>query len=178
MPTITGTVRSMILRSSSTLRRLRNTRSSASLRPRQHALALVVVGDLLSQGCEDFRLFGPRPHDVLITEQHVDELRQLIQAVLAEHPADGRHSGVVALGPNLSCGVALLRVHGAELVQGEGLAPQVRWRRVLPWPGVRRSRPTRVCLYTTAPREVSLMSTAIRSMRGRLNARPSAATMT
>src|SRR6267378_1765806 len=49
-----------------------------------HALALAVAVDLLAQPREDRRLLGARSHDVHFPPQHVDQLRQLVEAIEAQ----------------------------------------------------------------------------------------------
>src|SRR5690606_26042850 len=76
----------------------------------------------------------PRANKGHLSSKHVDQLRQLIQAVLAQRPSDPRDSGIlahleqhaVALGKIEQSGELRLRVaaHRAELQHAEGLAVQ------------------------------------------------------
>src|SRR5437879_295673 len=91
---------------------------------RAHALAPRVAVDLLAQVGKDPRLLWPGPDHVHVAPQHVEQLRQLVQPILPEHPAERGHSRVVQLGPHLPV-AAPVHAHGAELVDREGLTADV-----------------------------------------------------
>ena len=67
------------------------------------------------------RQFGTWPHQAHRACKHVEELRQLVEAVLTDEHAEARAPGVVIARP----GGRLLaaRAHAAKLEHGEGLAP-------------------------------------------------------
>src|SRR5690606_25358281 len=92
--------------------------------PRQDALAPRVTVDLRPELLEDRGLLGPRPHDVHVADEHVEELRQLVQTVLAEDPADPRDTMVVRRRPDLRA-VARVHPHRPELVDPEQAASVV-----------------------------------------------------
>ena len=80
----------------------------------------------LPQLGEDGGPLGPGPHDVHLAPQHVQQLGQLVQPVLAQHPPHRGDPGVVLRRPTPRPLLALgVDVHRAELVDGERPAPQV-----------------------------------------------------
>src|SRR6266576_3468007 len=83
-----------------------------------HPLASRVAFDLLAQIHEDVGLFRARPHDVHIADQHVEQLRQLIEPECAQQSADRRDALVLCLRPYL-LPVLPGRAHRAELVHRE-----------------------------------------------------------
>ncbi len=92
--------------------------------PGKHPLAVAVAVDPLAQAIEDPRLLGARADDVHVAAQHVEELRQLVQAGPAQHAADGRHPGVVRRRPRFAVAVRP-HVHRSELVDAEQRATVV-----------------------------------------------------
>src|SRR5271156_3574130 len=74
----------------------------------------------------------PRPHNAHIPLQHIEQLRQLVEAVLAQEPADPgdpwvvlhleENAGALVLGSEFSFGLLGIQHHGAELVAGEDRA--------------------------------------------------------
>ncbi len=89
-----------------------------------NTLTLRVPLDLRPELLEDRGLLRPRPDDVHVADEHVEELRQLIQPVLAENAADRRDTTVVRLCPDLG-GVARIDPHRPELVDPEQAPPVV-----------------------------------------------------
>src|SRR5690606_15933709 len=59
---------------------------------------------------------GARPHDAHIAAQHVEHLRQFIEAGRADEAADACDPVVVTAGGPAAQSIALLGVHAAELV--------------------------------------------------------------
>jgi hypothetical protein len=68
-------------------------------------------------------LLGSLSHDVHVTTEHVEQLRQLIEVVSSQESTEGRDAGVVDCGPPLPLMGSLL--HRAELVHREHLTAQV-----------------------------------------------------
>src|SRR5207247_2979117 len=91
---------------------------------RPDALALLVTLDLVAQLCEDCGLLRTGTDHVHVPAEYVDELRQLVQAIQPQDPAETRHPRIVRLRPHLVIGIAVGR-HRAELVDRERLAAAV-----------------------------------------------------
>src|SRR5690606_22685358 len=87
-------------------------------------LTLRVALDLRPELLEDRGLFRPRADDVHVADQHVEELGQLIQSVLAEDPPDRRDTTVVRRGPQLTAAVRV-DPHRPELVDPEQAPPVI-----------------------------------------------------
>src|SRR2546426_3205762 len=87
---------------------------------RPNALAALVALDLLAQVHKDGGLLGPRADDVHVAHQDVEQLGQLVQAELPQHPAYGRYPPIIGGGPRL--GIPRPgREHRAELIHRERL---------------------------------------------------------
>src|SRR5690606_21656083 len=67
--------------------------------PRPDRVALVVIGDLGAQLLDELRSFRTRPDEAHLTSDDIDELRQLVQSVLAQESAPARDARVVLDGP-------------------------------------------------------------------------------
>src|SRR5579883_1663715 len=86
--------------------------------PRLHAMPGVVVPDrvLVEQTA---RLGGERmrpwAHDGHLATQDIDELRQLVEAGLAQEGTDPRHARIVPARELLGIIVPRMMIHGAEL---------------------------------------------------------------
>src|SRR5205807_9925204 len=63
--------------------------------PRFHHVTLRIVGDDLAQLFDEHRAFRARPHEVHVSAQNVDELRQLVESKLADNSSDSCYSRVV-----------------------------------------------------------------------------------
>ena len=76
------------------------------------------VADLSTESDEDIRLFRTGTDQVHVSDQHVPELRELIEPILPEELAGSGNSRVPLLGPDL--GRVRVRLdHRAELVDGK-----------------------------------------------------------
>ena len=77
-----------------------------------------IKGDDFLELVDKIAPLGPGAHEAHVVLEHVEELRQLVDARLADDPAHARNAGVVFGGP---FGDARFRVlaHGAELDQLE-----------------------------------------------------------
>src|SRR5437773_1842111 len=112
------------------------------------------VADHQDQESEIRDRMGPRPHEVHVAAEDVDELGQFVQPKSPEPFPDARDPIAVVLLP-LGLGAAR-GVHGPELDQPEGQ------------PGL----PTRSWMKNTGPRESSLISSTIRTKTGASTIRP------
>src|SRR6266702_2339740 len=93
--------------------------------PRAHALTALIALDLLPPEDEDRRLLGTGSHDVHVAQQHVEQLRQLVEADLPQHAPDRRDARVVGPGPHLVVALRAVQVHRAELVHRERPAAEI-----------------------------------------------------
>ncbi len=99
----------------------------------QDALPALVFLYLFAQRRENRWLLRAGTHDVHVADQHVPELRQLVQPERAQHASQGSHARIVALRPDLWRRPAV-DSHRAELVYRErpatvvGMAPEVAGR--------------------------------------------------
>lgn len=85
----------------------------------------MVWGVLFDLRCER----RPRPHEAHLTAEHVDQLRQLVEAVLAKNPPQSRYAGVIGnLEKNRASFIARQQAalqmvgvdnHRSEFVHGE-----------------------------------------------------------
>src|SRR5207237_1145633 len=80
-----------------------------------NALAPLIPFDLLPQIHEDGRLFGAWTHDVHVTLQHVEEMRQLVEPKLAKHLAERRDARGRALPMGHAATVRFSRGGGVGL---------------------------------------------------------------
>src|SRR5687767_170180 len=95
------------------------------------ALPYLVVRDLHPKVRNDCGPLRARAHHVHLAPQHVDQLRQLVEAELAQPAAQSRDPAVVLAGPDRP-GTALgVQRHGPEFIDPEGAAADV-----LPAPGI------------------------------------------
>ena len=67
---------------------------------------------------------GTRPHDTHVADEHIEELRQLVDIVFPDKVAERELAGVVLGG--LFAVRILVDVHRAELIAPEGLAVEPR----------------------------------------------------
>src|SRR5690606_28754829 len=80
-----------------------------------HALAERIVLHVVAQRLEDLRLLRTRTDDVHITFQHVPQLRELVEARLAEETAEARDARIVLRSPHLLLLARTRGAHRAEL---------------------------------------------------------------
>src|SRR5215211_673343 len=93
--------------------------------PRSGPLPQRVLRDVLPQLGKDGGPLGAGAHDIHLAPEHVDQLGQLVQAVLPQEPADRGDPRIALLGPHRATLMLGVDPHGAELVDREGLAAQV-----------------------------------------------------
>src|SRR5438552_2030356 len=93
--------------------------------PRLGPLAQGILGDVLPQLGEDGGPLRPGPHDVHVALEHVQHLGQLVQPVLPQQVAHRGDPGILLLGPYRPRVLLGVHPHGAELIYGEGPAPDV-----------------------------------------------------
>ncbi|EAU61758.1 hypothetical protein STIAU_7234 [Stigmatella aurantiaca DW4/3-1] len=86
---------------------------------RLHLVSQVVAGNLPLELLDEDRALGTRPHQAHVAAQHVEELRQFVDGVLAQEGANGRAPRVLQAG-HPGAGHLRVRAHGAELEDGEG----------------------------------------------------------
>ena len=77
-------------------------------------MAFIVIGNLLAECLHKKRPFRPRPDKTHVATDYVNELRQLVQAVLAEDLPDARDARIGFNGPLGAIGFGFAG-HGAEL---------------------------------------------------------------
>src|SRR5437867_8350279 len=84
-------------------------------------MSLLVVGNLLGELCDEVRPFRPRSDEVHIAAQNVPELRNFINANLANEAPRTRHTFIIGLSPN---GAVFFRIdaHRTKLHQRESAA--------------------------------------------------------
>src|SRR6266542_5672996 len=83
---------------------------------------LHVAGDLLPEALDEFRPLRPRSHKRHLATKHVDELRQLVEAVSAQERAESRRT-LFALTRPYRAGIGFgAPRHRAELEHREALA--------------------------------------------------------
>src|SRR5690606_11988492 len=87
--------------------------------PRLGTLAQRVFGDVLPQLGKDHRALGARAHDVHLALEHVDELGQLVDPVLAQVAADPGDPRIMLLRPDGAGVLFRVHPHRAELVDVE-----------------------------------------------------------
>ena len=68
---------------------------------------------------------GRGPDDVHFTLEHVEQLRELVQSILAQETAHGGHSRILLLGPHRATPLLGIDPHGAELIDRKRLTPQI-----------------------------------------------------
>src|SRR5215218_4213751 len=87
--------------------------------PRSGPLPQRVLRDMLPQLGKDGGPLGAGAHDVHLAPEHVDQLGQLVQAVLPQEPADRGDPRIALLGPHRATLMLGVDPHGAELVNRE-----------------------------------------------------------
>src|SRR5215217_7737231 len=87
--------------------------------PRPGPLPQRVLRDVLPQLGKDGGPLGAGAHDVHLAPEHVDQLGQLVQAVLPQEPADRGDPRIALLGPHRTTLMLGVDPHGAELVNRE-----------------------------------------------------------
>ena len=70
----------------------------------------------------DFRTLGPRTHQAHLAAQHVQRLRQFVEAQAPQHAAQRRRAPVRMRRPHGAGGIFRIHRHGAELHQFEDAA--------------------------------------------------------
>src|SRR5437879_684053 len=99
---------------------------AVDLRPAGHArldlVAQHVARNLASEFVDKERPLGPRPDQAHLTSEHVDELRQLVEAPPAQEGARRRAAVVGRLRPHGSRGGLRIRSHRPKLEHWEGSA--------------------------------------------------------
>ena len=90
---------------------------------RQHLLPEARTPHLVAQTLKDSRLLRTWPHDIHVALQHVEELRQLVDARGTQDSADASNASVVLRCPLLT-GVPSDR-HRPKLVDGEYAASEI-----------------------------------------------------
>ena len=89
---------------------------------RAHFVAKHVVRKLVAELLHELRALGTRADDAHVADQHIEQLRQLVERPRANPAADLRAPGIVFLSP-LCAGLALRAdAHRAELDDVERLA--------------------------------------------------------
>ena len=88
-------------------------------------LAQGILGDVLAELGEDGGPLGAGPHDVHLALEHVEQLGQLVQPVLAQEPTHRRDPRVLLLGPDRPAPLLGIDPHGAELIDREWLAAEI-----------------------------------------------------
>jgi hypothetical protein len=90
--------------------------------PGFHSISQQILGrdfgekPIANCGVRRMRTWSDERH---VTDDHVEYLRQLIQAVATQNPTDGRHASIQALCLGLAVGVAISMIHGPELKYAE-----------------------------------------------------------
>src|SRR5690606_29308965 len=84
-----------------------------------HAMAQLVVLDLLFQLGDELRAFRSRPDQAHVAAQHVPQLRQLVDAYLADEAPDAGDAIVFLARPARDTILFRIRAHAAELDQGK-----------------------------------------------------------
>src|SRR5690606_1158379 len=87
-----------------------------------HAMAQLVVADLLRQLGDELRPLRARTDQAHVAAQHVPQLRQLVDAGLADEAAHARDACVLLAGPDRHAVLLRVRAHAAELDQAERAA--------------------------------------------------------
>src|SRR5437870_873250 len=87
---------------------------------RPNALTPLVALDLLAQVHEDRGLLRPRADHVHVAHEDVEQLGQLVEPELPQHPAERRHPRIIRQGPRLLV-FGSGRTHRPELVHRERL---------------------------------------------------------
>ncbi|MNN13088.1 hypothetical protein D3C81_1261070 [compost metagenome] len=88
--------------------------------PRAHEVPVRIVGNRLGEGVDHRHLLGARADQAHIARQHVPQLRQLVQPVLADHAAHACDAGILARRE--ARGGVGLDAHAAKLEHREHLA--------------------------------------------------------
>src|SRR5690606_28378517 len=86
-----------------------------------HTVTHAVVRNFLREIVDEHRTFRARTDEAHIADEHVDDLRDLINAGAAHKAADTGHAAVVALRPARDAVFLGIRPHAAKLIYGEGL---------------------------------------------------------
>src|SRR4029077_20880733 len=92
-----------------------------------HAMALHIIWDLLRQLRYEFGTFGPWADEAHVAAQDIEDLRQLIDAQLADDRAHARHAWIGVLCPLRPVQLRVLS-HAAELQHLEQLPAQTHPR--------------------------------------------------
>src|SRR5215510_14227536 len=90
--------------------------------PRFHGQPFHVIRDFLLEALHELRSFRPRPDEAHVTEQHIDQLRELVQTGAAEDRSHPRDARIGFLRPHRSRALLGIPTHGAELVENEDTA--------------------------------------------------------
>ncbi|MNH09143.1 hypothetical protein D3C79_685870 [compost metagenome] len=90
--------------------------------PRTHYMAIHIKGDLPLELVDKGTLFRPRPNQAHVPLEDIEELRQLIDAQLADHLAHAGDTHVTVLG-ELSSSLFRVLAHAAELIDTKIFIP-------------------------------------------------------
>src|SRR6266436_6652444 len=90
--------------------------------PRFHRMASVVMRDLMLKVPDQFRAFGPRPHEAHLALEHIPELRYLVDIPLPHKRADSKPARVVFRGPADFSVLLSVQSHAAKFHHIERLA--------------------------------------------------------
>ena len=102
-------------------------------------LAQGILGDVLPELGEDGGPLGAGPHDVHLALEHVEQLGQLVQPILAQETTDRRHPGVALLSPDGPAPLLGIDPHGAKLIDREWLPAEIVFATMILGPGRRRA---------------------------------------
>src|SRR5215468_1563919 len=96
--------------------------------PRFHRQPLHVVRDFLLQALHELRSLRSQSDEAHVTEENVDQLRELVETGSTEDRSHSRHAGIGLLRPDRSRPLLGIPTHGAELVEDEDTAILARPR--------------------------------------------------
>jgi hypothetical protein len=84
-----------------------------------------VLGNVLAELGKYGGPLGAGSHDVHFTPEHVQQLRELVESVLAQETTHGRDPRVLLLGPHRATPLLGIDPHGSELIDRKRLTTEV-----------------------------------------------------